>query len=75
METLEKEGISKGVDAGEESITIFKRLRAKVCHHCPLCRHGRNNPDSTIGKILHHKYHTDHCPMWKAQKEVYGEGK
>jgi hypothetical protein len=24
---------------------------------------------------LHHKYHANHCPMWKAEKEFYGEGK
>jgi hypothetical protein len=22
---------------------------------------------------LHHKLHADHCPMWKAEQEVYGK--
>ena len=35
------------------------------------CKHARNNPQSTIGKMLHLILHTDHCPMWKAEQEVY----
>ena len=26
-----------------------------------------------IGKILHHKLHAEHCPMWQAEQEVYGK--
>ena len=55
-----------------EKITMFKKIRASLCHHCPLCNHARKNPDSRIGKILHHKYHSDNCPLWKAEIEVYG---
>jgi hypothetical protein len=58
----------------EEKIPLFKKIRATLCHHCPFCNHARRNPDSAIGKILHHKYHADNCPLWKAEKEVYGEG-
>lgn len=58
-----------------EKITMFKKIRASLCHHCPLCNHARKNPDSRIGKILHHKYHSDNCPLWKAEIEVYGESK
>ena len=74
MQTEEIEDIRKGVRTSGEKTTLFKKLRAKTCHHCPLCNHARNNPDSLIGRILHHKYHAENCPLWKAEKEVYGEG-
>ena len=54
-------------------IGTFKKIRASICNNCPLCKHARKNPESVVGKILHHKSHADNCPMWKAQKEVYGE--
>lgn len=64
---------SKEIADSTTKTGMFKKLRALACHHCPMCRHARNNPDSTIGKILHHPLHADHCPMWKAEKEVYPE--
>ncbi len=75
METTCKEKIRKEVNVSEEKTPVFKKIRAAICHNCPLCRHARNNPDSRIGKILHHRYHSDNCPLWQAEKEVYGEGK
>jgi len=57
----------------EGKIGTFKKIRAAICHNCPLCKHARENPQSTIGKILYHKLHADHCPMWKAEQEVYGK--
>ncbi len=75
MQTGKEEDIPKGVNTSGEKTTVFKKLRAKVCHHCPLCNHARNSPDSAIGRILHHKYHAENCPLWKAEKEAYGEGK
>lgn len=54
-------------------IGTFKKIRATICHNCPLCKHARQNPESVIGKILHHKLHADNCPMWKAEKEVYAQ--
>ena len=72
METTGDEEVRIGVMSKEE-IPVFKKLRAKICDNCPLCNRARNNPDSRIGKILHHRYHADHCPMWKAHKEVYGD--
>ena len=66
-ETLEKEGKE------EEKSSIFKRIQATMCHHCPLCSHARKNPDSTVGKIFHHRYHADNCSLWKAEKDLYGE--
>lgn len=73
METTIKEEIQVRVDSSEERIPMFKKLRAKICDNCPLCNHARKNPDSRIGKILHHKYHSDNCPLWKAHKEIYGD--
>ena len=72
METSQKEVSHKGSHVHDERPTRFKRIRARICHHCPLCNHTRKNPDSVIGKI-HHKYHAENCPMWTAEREVYGE--
>jgi len=60
-------------EAYEQEVSGFKRLRAKICEHCPFCIHARRSPDSTIGKILHHRFHADHCPLWTAYRDVYGE--
>jgi len=57
----------------ENDIGRFKKIRAAICHNCPMCKHARENPQSMIGRILHHKLHADHCPMWKAEQEVYGK--
>ena len=45
---------------------------AVLCHHCPMCRYARSYPQSILGKLLHHRLHADYCPMWKAEKAVYG---
>jgi len=45
---------------------------AWMCHHCPVCVHGRSHPESLLGRVLHHRLHADHCPMWKAEQVVYG---
>ena len=57
----------------EEKVGLYKKIMGTVCHHCPLCKYGRKHPESTIGKMLHHKVHSDHCAMWKAEKEIYGD--
>jgi hypothetical protein len=72
METFQREESRKGPHMIQERTTGFKRMRAKICHHCPVCSHTRRNPDSVIGRI-HYKYHAENCPMWTAEKEVYGE--
>ena len=51
---------------------IFKKTRAAMCHYCPFCMHARKNPESVIGKILHKPAHADNCPLWTAEKDVYG---
>jgi len=73
MEIIARREPCKEFKPGEENITLFKKMRATVCHHCPLCCHARKNPHSRIGRIFH-KYHADHCPMWQAEKEVYRKG-
>lgn len=47
------------------------RLMAARCEHCPLCRHARNNPDSTVGKLV--AFHGRFCPFWRSWQKVYGE--
>ncbi|MBW1993526.1 MAG: hypothetical protein JRI77_03635 [Deltaproteobacteria bacterium] len=57
----------------DKKIGFHKKIMGAVCRHCPICRYGRKNPESFIGKILHARIHADHCPLWKAEKEIYGE--
>ncbi|MCJ7684268.1 MAG: hypothetical protein MUO68_08230 [Desulfobacteraceae bacterium] len=68
------ETIKKRTTPREEQLTMFKRIRARICHNCPVCNHARKDPESRIGKVLHHT-HADNCTFWKAEKEVYEEGK
>ncbi len=49
----------------------IRKILGAACHHCPICRYGRSRPESMIGKMLNSRLHADHCPMWKAEKEVY----
>ena len=63
---------NRGADMKEYSVSPFKKVLASMCHHCPLCRYGRAKPDSVLGKVLHHRLHADYCPLWKAEKAVYG---
>jgi hypothetical protein len=51
------------------------KILAWMCHRCPLCRYGREHPESLIGRVLHHPLHADHCPFWKAERTAYGDGK
>jgi len=44
-----------------------------ICRYCPMCIHARAHPDSFLGRILHHPLHADHCPFWKAEKQVAKE--
>jgi len=56
-----------------DKLSFSKKIMATVCHHCPLCKAARKNPESVIGKMLHHKYHSDNCPFWKAEIAAYGQ--
>ncbi len=49
----------------------LKKAAAFLCHHCPVCSYGRRHPESWIGKLLKHPAHAEHCPLWKAEKEIY----
>jgi hypothetical protein len=61
-----------GANMGEDTLGPVRRGLAVMCHHCPLCRYGRENPESILGRMLRHKLHADYCPMWKAERERYG---
>ncbi len=74
METIKNSLVEKRATPREERLTMFKKIRARICHNSPACNHARKNPESRIGRVLHHRYHADNCPFWKAEKEVYGEG-
>lgn len=65
--------LTKTIDSSEGEIGFFKKTRATMCKHCPICSRARQSPGSLIGKIMHHPFHTRHCPMWKAYEDVYGE--
>jgi len=54
-------------------MSVFLKIPAVLCHYCPLCAYARRNPESFIGKMLHHKWHANYCPMWKAEKKFYGK--
>lgn len=56
----------------EKQAGVFKRMRASLCHHCPVCSYGRRHPQSRLGRMLHHPAHAEHCPFWKAEQELYG---
>jgi hypothetical protein len=59
----------------EGSVGSLRKMLAGLCHACPLCKFGREHPESILGRLLNHPLHADHCPMWKAEKERYGSGR
>ncbi len=48
----------------------IKKLIAKRCENCPLCRHAREKPDSLFGKVM--VFHGKFCPFWRAWEKEYG---
>ena len=74
MKIAQTQRPSEEISAGDGRFSVFDKIRASMCHHCPVCRHARENPKSKIGKFVR-EHHADHCRMWKAEKEVYGDGK
>lgn len=57
----------------EKPLGPVGRALAVMCHHCPLCRYGREKPESILGRVLHHRLHADYCPMWRAEKAMYDQ--
>ena len=57
----------------QERVGQFKKIRAVICKHCPVCNSARKSPDSLVGRLVHHPLHADNCPMWTAYQQVYGE--
>ena len=68
MKPAEKESVEN-----QEKIGRFKKARAVICKHCPMCNAARNSPQSIVGRLLHHPMHSDNCPMWTAYRQVYEE--
>jgi hypothetical protein len=59
----------------DPKVGAFKRALAAMCSRCPICNHARARPDSWLGRVLHHPLHADHCPFWKAERDVASERK
>ncbi len=48
----------------------MKKIMAKICDLCPLCRFARKKPETLIGKLM--SWHGKWCPFWRAWEEIYG---
>lgn len=48
----------------------IRKLLAKRCEHCPLCRWARAHPESWLGKLM--ALHGRFCPFWRSWEQVYG---
>jgi hypothetical protein len=57
----------------EPRVGLLTQALGSICRYCPMCIHARAHPDSFLGRILHHPLHADHCPFWKAEKQVAKE--
>jgi len=57
----------------DPKIGAFRKTLAAICSACPICNHARAHPDSWLGRVLHHPLHADHCPFWKAERDVAAE--
>ena len=44
----------------------WTRMLGKICDRCPLCVYARNNPETSVGRLMH--WHGRWCPAWKAHK-------
>lgn len=60
------------IDMSENCLGPVGKALAVMCHRCPLCRQARAHPDSLIGRVLHHRLHANYCPLWKAERAIYG---
>ena len=58
--------------AEEDAMSTIKRMMAKRCDVCPLCKWARNNPDKLLARAI--ALHGKICPFWRAWEEVYGQG-
>jgi len=52
---------------------MIKKILARLCDICPLCRFARRYPDSWFGKLM--IWHGKWCPVWKAWEDVYNRAK
>ncbi len=51
--------------------STLKRIMAKRCDMCPMCKYARANPDALISRAV--AWHGSFCPFWQAWQQVYGE--
>ena len=54
----------------DSTIGTFRKALAAICSRCPICNRARAHPESWLGRVLHHPLHADHCPFWKAERDV-----
>lgn len=57
----------------DTGVGVVKKTLAAICSRCLICNHARAHPESWIGRVLHHPLHADHCPFWKAERDVAAE--
>ncbi len=63
--------LQRRISMADEEQGYMKSLMASICHYCPICRFGRKNPESLVGRMLRHPFHAERCPFWKAEIEKY----
>lgn len=51
--------------------STLKRILAKRCDMCPVCRYARANPETLVARAV--AWHGKYCPFWQAWQQVYGE--
>mgnify|MGYP001397205639 CR=1 FL=1 len=49
----------------------ISKFLGTLCDACPFCRHARENPQTTFGRIM--AWHGKWCPAWKAWEEMEKE--
>jgi hypothetical protein len=54
--------------------TVHK-VFGRVCEHCHLCNHARENKDGRLYKIMDSRFHGSWCPSWQGYKKLEAEGK
>jgi hypothetical protein len=45
MKTSQREENREGPHMTDKRVSKFKKMRARICHHCPVCSHTRRNPE------------------------------
>lgn len=66
MQTIVKEETERTAKpmGNEAEMTPAEIKLAGKCRNCPLCRYGRNKPETIAGRVMN--WHGKHCPAWQA---------